>query len=87
MTLDQLIEEPELDPNHHLRTMLSIPLNDRISFEKHQSEITYANMYEFAKTVLDEVHAELGVIPPDAEESWEASEPLVWVEGLGVTET
>lgn len=68
MTLDELIELPELDNSHHLRTMLTLPINDRLSFEDHQSEIHHNNLYEFAKTVLDEVHQELKITPPDPEE-------------------
>jgi|TARA_B110000503_G_C6837026_1_gene285219 hypothetical protein len=68
MTLEEFSEAPELDRSHHLTMMMSLPINDRITFEEHEAEVWWQHSYEFAQTILNEVHTQLGITPPSPEE-------------------
>jgi hypothetical protein len=69
MTLEELSEVPVLDVSHHTRTNLSLPLEDRLNLEDHSNEMIWNHQYEFAKSLLEDVHKQLGIEPPTEEES------------------
>ena len=68
MTLEEFSEVPELDRSHHIQTMMSLPINDRITLEEHEAEVWWHHAYEFVVTILDEAHKQLGIHPPTEEE-------------------